>query len=98
MHVLWMLVIGLVAGALAKLLMPGKDPGGIIVTMMLGVAGSFLAGFIGRSLGMYQTAGSGPGLIMSTIGAFILLGAYRLFLGFRNRRHGSGPLNARPVR
>ena len=79
MHILWMLVIGLVAGALAKLLMPGKDPGGWIVTMLLGLAGSFVAGFIGRSLGHYQH-GDRPGLIASVIGAFILLAAYRLYL------------------
>ena len=97
MHILWMLIIGLVAGALAKLLMPGKDPGGVIVTMLLGVAGSFVAGFIGRSLGHYQH-GDRPGLIASVIGAFILLGAYRLYLrathrtGMTTTRTGSPPL------
>jgi uncharacterized membrane protein YeaQ/YmgE (transglycosylase-associated protein family) len=84
MHILWMLVIGLVAGALAKLAMPGKDPGGIIVTMLLGVAGSFLAGWIGRKVGHYQ-ADQGPGIIASAIGAFVLLGFYRLYLKARHR-------------
>ena len=78
LHFLWMCLIGLVAGALAKLIMPGKDPGGIIVTMLLGIAGSLLAGFLGRALGLYQP-GQGAGLIMSVIGAILLLVVYRLF-------------------
>ncbi len=78
LHFLWMCIIGLVVGALAKLIMPGKDPGGIIVTMLLGIAGSFLAGFLGRALGWYQ-AGQSAGLIMSVIGAILLLILYRLF-------------------
>ena len=76
MHLLGTLFIGLIAGALAKLFHPGKDPGGIIVTMALGVAGSFLAGWLGRALGWYQEPGLGPGLIMSTIGALVLLVIY----------------------
>ena len=74
---LWMCLIGLVAGALAKWIMPGKDPGGIIVTMLLGIAGSLVAGFLGRALGWYQ-AGQGAGLIMSVVGAVLLLVVYRL--------------------
>ena len=54
MHLLWTLIIGLVIGAVAKLIMPGKDPGGIIVTMLIGVAGSFIATYAGRALGWYQ--------------------------------------------
>ena len=54
MHILWMLIVGLVVGALAKLLMPGRDPGGIFITMLIGVAGALLAGFLGRSLGWYH--------------------------------------------
>lgn len=77
MHFLWMCLIGLVAGSLAKLIMPGKDPGGIIVTMLLGIAGSLLAGFLGRFLGFYEP-GQGAGLIMSVIGAIVLLAIYRL--------------------
>ena len=73
-----MCIIGLVAGALAKLIMPGKDPGGILVTMLLGIAGSLVAGFLGRALGWYQ-AGQGAGLFMSVIGAILLLAIYRLF-------------------
>jgi uncharacterized membrane protein YeaQ/YmgE (transglycosylase-associated protein family) len=84
MHILWMLIIGLVAGALAKLIMPGKDPGGMIVTMLLGVAGSFVAGFIGRSVGHYQV-GDRPGLIASVIGAIAILAVYRLFMRATHR-------------
>lgn len=76
-HLLWMCIIGLIAGALAKLLMPGKDPGGMFVTMLIGIAGSVVAGFIGRSLGLYG-AGQGAGLIMSVIGAILLLAVYRM--------------------
>jgi uncharacterized membrane protein YeaQ/YmgE (transglycosylase-associated protein family) len=79
-----MIIVGLVAGALAKLIMPGKDPGGIIVTILLGIAGSFIAGFLGRAVGWYRDPGSGPGIIASIIGALILLGIYRLVVG---RRH-----------
>ncbi len=77
LHFVWMCVIGLVAGALAKLIMPGKDPGGIVVTMLLGIAGSLVAGYLGRALGFYQ-AGQGAGLIMSVAGAILLLAIYRL--------------------
>jgi uncharacterized membrane protein YeaQ/YmgE (transglycosylase-associated protein family) len=79
MHLLWTLVIGLVVGAVAKLLMPGKDPGGIIVTMLLGIAGSLLANFLGRALHIYS-AGTAPGVIASVIGAMVLLGIYRLVI------------------
>ena len=86
MHILWMLIIGLVAGALAKLIMPGKDPGGVIVTMLIGVAGAFIAGFLGRSLGWYET-GEGAGFLASTLGAIILLAGYRLIAGRRRHVH-----------
>jgi uncharacterized membrane protein YeaQ/YmgE (transglycosylase-associated protein family) len=77
-----MIIFGLVVGALAKLIMPGKDPGGIIVTILLGVAGSLLGGFLANSMGM----GGGDqyaGLIGSVIGAIILLAIYRMFVGRR---------------
>lgn len=76
MHILITLVIGLLVGGLAKLVMPGKDPGGLLVTMLLGVAGSFVAGFLGHSLGWYQV-GDGPGIIASILGAVVLLAIYR---------------------
>ena len=78
LHFIWMCIIGLVAGALAKLIMPGKDPGGMIVTILLGIAGSLVAGFLGRAMGWYE-AGQGAGLIMSVVGAILLLLVYRLF-------------------
>ncbi len=77
MHYLWVAIIGLVVGALAKLIMPGKDPGGIFITMLLGIAGSFLATFLGRAVGWYQE-GQAAGFIMSLIGAVILLAIYRM--------------------
>ena len=83
MHFLWMLIIGLIVGALAKFIMPGKDPGGIIVTILIGIAGALLAGFLGRALGWY-TEGDAAGFIASVIGAILLLLIYRLLTG--NRR------------
>jgi len=80
MHYLWTALIGLVVGALAKLIMPGKDPGGIIVTMLIGIAGSFLGTWVGRLVGWYQE-GQSAGFIMSLIGALVLLGIYHLIKG-----------------
>ncbi|MBV8071006.1 MAG: GlsB/YeaQ/YmgE family stress response membrane protein [Acidobacteriaceae bacterium] len=77
MQLLWTLIIGLIVGAVAKLLMPGKDPGGFIVTILLGIAGSFVGTFVGRAIGLYRD-GSSAGFIMSVIGAMILLLIYRL--------------------
>jgi uncharacterized membrane protein YeaQ/YmgE (transglycosylase-associated protein family) len=70
-------VFGLIVGALAKLVMPGKDPGGLLVTMLLGVAGAVMGGFVGRLLGLYG-AGDTAGFIMATLGAIGLLSAYRM--------------------
>ena len=78
MAILWTIIIGLFIGVVAKFLMPGRDPGGFIVTILLGIAGSFLAGFIGRALGWYQE-GQPAGFIFSVIGAILLLIVYRLF-------------------
>jgi len=77
MHILITLIVGLIVGALAKLVMPGRDPGGIIITMVLGIAGAFIAGALGHSLGWYSV-GEGPGIIASVIGSVILLALYRL--------------------
>jgi uncharacterized membrane protein YeaQ/YmgE (transglycosylase-associated protein family) len=82
MQILWMLIIGLVVGAIAKLVMPGRDPGGILVTMLIGVAGALIAGFLGRSLGWYG-ANESAGFIASVIGAIILLAIYRMVVGRR---------------
>jgi uncharacterized membrane protein YeaQ/YmgE (transglycosylase-associated protein family) len=83
MYILWTLIVGLVVGALAKLIMPGRDPGGIIVTMLIGVAGAFVARFLGRAFGMYQMADTGPGILASVVGALILLALYRVTIGRR---------------
>ena len=74
------IIIGLIAGALAKFIMPGKDPGGIIITILLGIGGALLAGFLGRQLGWYQP-GEGAGLIAAVLGAILILFLYRLFKG-----------------
>lgn len=78
MGIIIALIIGLVAGAIAKLLMPGRDPGGIVVTMLLGVAGSVVAYLLGRVVGWYDEPGEGPGVIASILGAMVLLGVYRM--------------------
>ncbi|MDB6168014.1 MAG: GlsB/YeaQ/YmgE family stress response rane protein [Verrucomicrobia bacterium] len=83
MSVISMLLIGLVVGAIAKLLMPGDDPGGIIVTMLLGVAGSFVAGYLGKALGWYHE-GDAVGFVAAVVGAIVLLLVYRVL--FRRRR------------
>jgi len=77
MSFIWMIFMGLLVGALAKFVMPGKDPGGIIVTILIGIAGSLVAGFLGRSLGWYQE-GQAVGFFASFIGAIILLALYRM--------------------
>jgi uncharacterized membrane protein YeaQ/YmgE (transglycosylase-associated protein family) len=77
LHLLWTAIIGIVVGALAKLIMPGKDPGGIWITMLLGIAGSFVGTWLGQLIGHYQE-GDSAGFIMSLVGALILLGAYHL--------------------
>jgi len=82
MYIVTTLLIGLVVGALAKLVMPGRDPGGIIVTMLLGIAGAFIASVLGHSLGWYRPD-QGPGILASIIGAVLLLAIYRAAIGRR---------------
>ena len=77
MEIIWTLIIGLLAGIVAKLLMPGRDPGGFIITMLLGVAGAFVATYLGQALGWYS-AGEGAGFIGAVVGAVILLIIYRV--------------------
>ncbi len=76
MELIWTLIIGLIAGSLAKLLMPGRQGGGILITMVLGVGGALLAGFLGRALGWYDSPAEGPGLIAATLGALLVLVIY----------------------
>jgi uncharacterized membrane protein YeaQ/YmgE (transglycosylase-associated protein family) len=80
--ILWTLIIGLIVGGIAKLLTPGRDPGGCIITILLGIAGAFIAGYLGRLVGWYQP-GDPAGFIASVIGAMILLLLYRLIAGKR---------------
>jgi len=79
MVILSWIVFGLVIGIIAKLLMPGRDPGGFIVTILLGVAGALVGGFVGRAMGLYS-AGQSAGWIMSILGAVILLALYRMMV------------------
>jgi uncharacterized membrane protein YeaQ/YmgE (transglycosylase-associated protein family) len=84
MEILSWILFGLVVGALAKLVMPGDDPGGIIVTILLGIAGALLGGFLGRSLGLIGP-GQTAGWIAAFVGALLLLILYRLVAGRRTR-------------
>ena len=77
------IVIGLLAGGIAKLLMPGRDPGGCIVTILLGIAGALLAGFIGRAVGWYGAEDQGAGFLAAIVGAFVILFIYRLVVSRR---------------
>lgn len=78
MNYLYTAIIGLIAGAVAKFLMPGKDPGGLIITTVLGIAGAFVGTWLGQTIGWYQ-AGATAGFIASVVGAMLLLWAYRMF-------------------
>ena len=78
MEILGWILFGLVVGALAKLVMPGRDPGGIIVTMLLGIAGAVFGGYIGQALGWYGK-GEAAGFMVSFLGAVLLLALYRMF-------------------
>jgi uncharacterized membrane protein YeaQ/YmgE (transglycosylase-associated protein family) len=77
MWIIWTIIIGLLAGIVAKLLMPGRDPGGFIITTLLGIAGAFVATFIGRAIGWYGE-NDGAQFIGAVIGAIIILAIYRL--------------------
>ena len=79
MGILTWILFGLVVGIIAKLLMPGRDPGGFIVTILLGIAGALLGGFIGQSMGWYRE-GEAAGWIVSILGAIILLALYRMMV------------------
>lgn len=84
MDILLWIVFGLVVGIVAKLIMPGRDPGGIIVTVVLGVVGAMLGGWIGRAMGFYRE-GEAAGFIMAVVGAVIVLALYRLVVPLRSR-------------
>lgn len=83
MEILWTIIIGFIAGIIAKLLMPGRDPGGFIITTLLGIAGAFVATYLGEAVGWYR-AGEGAGLIGAVVGAIVILALYRMFVGRRS--------------
>jgi uncharacterized membrane protein YeaQ/YmgE (transglycosylase-associated protein family) len=85
MEILYTIMIGLVVGIIAKFLLPGKDPGGFIITTLLGIAGAFVAKFLGQALNWYEE-GEPAGFIASVFGAIILLVLYRVVFGRRNNR------------
>jgi uncharacterized membrane protein YeaQ/YmgE (transglycosylase-associated protein family) len=80
MGIIGTIIIGLLAGIVAKFLMPGRDPGGFIITILLGIAGAFVATYLGQAVGWYR-AGEGAGFIGAIVGAVILLLIYRLIAG-----------------
>lgn len=80
MEIIWTIIIGFLAGLVAKFLMPGRDPGGFIVTTLLGIAGAFVATYLGAAVGWYEP-GEGAGFIGAVVGAIILLILYRLLVG-----------------
>lgn len=84
MSIIGWILFGLVVGIVGKLLMPGRDPGGFILTILLGVAGALLGGFVGQSLGFYRE-GEPAGFLMAVVGSIVLLLLYRLFVGRRDR-------------
>jgi uncharacterized membrane protein YeaQ/YmgE (transglycosylase-associated protein family) len=86
MGILGWILFGLIAGVIAKLIMPGRDPGGFVVTILIGIAGAFVGGFIGRALGFYGE-GEGAGMLMAILGAILLLAIYRMAVGRRTVRH-----------
>ena len=77
MDILLWIVFGLVVGAIAKLLMPGRDPGGFILTIVIGIVGALIGGWVGRAMGLYRE-GEPVGFLMAVVGSIILLGLYRL--------------------
>ena len=85
MSIIGWILFGLVVGIVGKLLMPGRDPGGFIITIVLGIAGALLGGFVGQSLGFYRE-GEPAGFIMAVIGSIVLLLLYRMFVGTRRDR------------
>jgi uncharacterized membrane protein YeaQ/YmgE (transglycosylase-associated protein family) len=82
MSIIWAIIIGFIVGLVAKFLMPGRDPGGFIVTTLLGIVGALLATFLGQAMGFYA-AGQSAGFIGAVIGAIIVLAIYHMVRGRR---------------
>ena len=80
MVIIYLIVVGLVVGSIAKIIMPGPDPGGIVVTILLGIAGAMVGGWLGHVLGVYEPD-QPAGLLLSVVGAMVLLGIYRVVRG-----------------
>lgn len=80
MGFIWTIIIGFIAGLIAKFLMPGRDPGGFIITTLLGIVGALVATWLGQAVGWYR-AGEGAGLIGAVVGAVIVLAVYRMVAG-----------------
>jgi uncharacterized membrane protein YeaQ/YmgE (transglycosylase-associated protein family) len=80
MHIIGWIVFGLVVGLIAKFIMPGRDPGGFVVTALIGIVGAVLGGFVGRMIGLYKD-GDAVGFVMAVIGSIILLAIYRFTIG-----------------
>lgn len=85
MDLLWFIIVGFIAGLLARAIMPGTDPMGWVLTTVLGVGGALIAGFLGRAFGWYEPGATGPGIIAATVGAIVLLAIGRLATGSRRR-------------
>jgi len=84
MSILGWIIFGAIVGIVAKFLMPGNDPGGFVVTILLGIVGALIGGFIGRALGIYSPDQRAGGFILSVIGAIIVLWGYRVMIGRRS--------------
>ena len=82
MGIIWSIIIGFIAGLVAKFLMPGRDPGGFIITTLLGIIGAVVATYLGQAVGWYRT-GEGAGFIGAVVGAVIVLGIYRMVVSRR---------------
>lgn len=82
MGIIWSIIIGFIAGLVAKFLMPGRDPGGFIITTLLGIVGAVVATYLGQAVGWYRT-GEGAGFIASVVGAVIVLAIYRMVVSRR---------------
>jgi uncharacterized membrane protein YeaQ/YmgE (transglycosylase-associated protein family) len=80
--IIWTIIIGFIAGLVAKFLMPGRDPGGFIITTLLGIVGAVVASYLGHAVGWYR-AGEGAGFIGAVVGAVIVLAIYRMVVGRR---------------
>jgi uncharacterized membrane protein YeaQ/YmgE (transglycosylase-associated protein family) len=84
MHILWFLLFGLVVGTLARFIVPGREPGGWIISMMLGVGGAIVGGYFGRVVGLYRE-GQPAGFVMSLLAAISMVVVYKALIGHRNR-------------